>query len=100
MYTDPSTRPETGMSWSSQQKTDQQMGKRDLGFIATDSAVFFPRLVFEMGKSDRNVINSLLNTLQGDFPLHLAVKGLPKSRGLWFRTRTLGVISNLVSVAT
>lgn len=76
------------------------MGKRDLGFIGTDSAAFFPRLAFETGKPDRNVTTSFLNPLQGDFPLRLAVKGLSKSRGLWFRTRTLGVISNLVTVAT
>lgn len=68
MYTDQSPRPDTGMSWSGQQKTDQQMGKRDLGFIRTDSAVFFPRLASEMGKPDRHVTISFLNSLPGVFP--------------------------------
>lgn len=45
------------------------MGKRDFGFIRTDSAVFFPRLAFETGKPDRpvTITVSYINK-QEDFP--------------------------------
>lgn len=75
-------------------------GEERFGFLRTDPAVFFPRLASETGKPDSPLSSLFPTSTTGRFPLRLAVKALPKNSRLWFRTRNLGVISNLVTIAT
>lgn len=88
------------MSRFGQQKTDQQMGKRDLASSEQIQQCSFRDWPLRR-ESQTDLLPSLFPTsTAGRFPLRLAVKALPKNSRLWFRTRNLGVISNLVTIAT
>lgn len=100
MYTDQTTRLQTRDELARPIESRSTDGEESSWLHQNSPAALFLQLALTRESLTDKLPSLFHESTAGRFPLCLAVKTLPKNVGLWFRTRNLGIISNLATVAT